>query len=220
MNYLLSILISFFATISIVSAEIPEFLFKEFKPALMTSESYRQYNADVNYSLIYNRFIFKDANDNNQLKEFDPAAKIQSVKVEDRLFIITKKRIVKEILQMEPLITVQYIGRVKPEGKNVGYGGKSETSAVDSYGHITSGGVLHKINTEQSMGTVIGLTLQYEIKKGRKSKNFTNPSKFVKIYPKEIQEKLETYIKEQRIDFNQPDQVVSLYNYAENLTKQ
>jgi hypothetical protein len=130
---------------------------------------------------------------------------------------MTNKDVVKEILQQEPLITVQYKGKMKAEGKEAGYGGKSETSATDAYAYINTGGQIHKLNTGGYV--FMGVDLLYEIDRGGKAKTFMFPAKFIKIYPKNIQETLETYIKDENINFNSPTQVVDLYNYAEGLVK-
>lgn len=205
---------------SIIKADNSEYLFSEFRPALVVSIDKRQYQAEVNYSFMYNEFVFKDVQDNNLIKVFDPVMGVRSVKVGDRIFLIDENRTTKEVLQDFPHITVRYKGKKKLGGKNVGYGGKSETSAVDSYSHLYSksgGPVIELKSTEYEL---MGVDKTYEIDRNGKIKAFMFPSKFIKLYPRQIQQKLEAYIDEQKIDFGNPAQVVVLYNYAESLARQ
>lgn len=209
----------FVIPVSLVEAEGSEYLFSEFKPALVISIDKRQYQAEVNYSFMYNEFVFRDVQDNNLIKVFDPVMGIRSVKVDDRIFLIDENKTTKEILQDFPYIAVRYKGKKKLGGKNVGYGGKSETSAVDSYSHLysKSGGPVIELKSNEY--ELIGVDRTYEMDRNGKVKVFMFQSKFIKLYPKQIQKKLEVYINEQKIDFNSPAQVVVLYNYAESLAR-
>lgn len=218
MKRLLVTLFSFIWIMEGVFAKNPEYLFDEFKQAVLISKEFNQFAAVVNYSFMHNQFLFIDTHDNNLIKLIDPAMEIRTIKVDNRIFIISDQGKVKEVLQQEPLITLQYKGKTKPEGKDAGYGGKSETSAIESYGYIHSGGQTLKLNTGGYL--LIGVDFQYEIDRNGKAKSFMFPAKFVKIYPKSIQGKLDQYMEEQAVDFKEPEQVVSLYNYAEELVRQ
>lgn len=219
MKKLLHTFLILLATIYIARADNSSFLFDEFKPAQLVSIDFRQFKADVNYSFVLNKFVFKDTHDNNVVKEIDPVMEIVSIKIDDRVFSISEKGIVKEILQQTPFISVQYKGRTKPAGKEAGYDGKSETSATDSYGYLYSnkGGPMLKLKVNESV--LISIDLIYEIDRSGKSKTFMFPGKFIKFYPKEIREELEAYINDQNIDFKKTDQVISLYNFAESLAQ-
>jgi len=201
-------------------ADSPEYLFDEFKPALLISVDKRQYNAEVNYSFMYNAFVFKDTKDNDVIKVFDPVMGIRTVKIGEHIFLIEANGTTKEVLQQVPLISVRYKGKMKLEGKNVGYGGKSETSAVDSYSHLysKSGGPVLELKTSEYQ--LMGVDKIYEIDRKGKAKTFMTPSRFVKLYPKQIQKVLTGYIDKQKINFDDPEQVIVLYNYAESLTRQ
>lgn len=207
-------------SVDIVSASTPEYLFDDFKTAFLVSNDRQQYKAEVNYSFMYNEFVFIDTDDNNQIKVIDPSMNIRTIKIDDRIFLIDEKKITKEILQHIPLIMVQYKGRVKPGGKNAGYGGESETAAIDSYSHFysKSGGPAIALKTNNYKLTKVDKI--YEIDRTGKLKLFMSPSKFIKLYPKDIQNELSEYINKQKINFDDPEQMVELYNYAEGLVKQ
>jgi hypothetical protein len=210
----------FCISVGLVQADNPEYMFDEFKTAFLISSNKQQYQAEVNYSFTHNEFVFKDISDNNQIKVIDPVMDIRTIKVDDRIFLIDEKGSTKEVLQHIPLIMVQYKGRMKPGGKNAGYGGESETSAIDSYSHFysQSGGPPTELKTNKYK--LMGVDKIYEIDRAGKLKSFISQSKFTKLYPKEVQKELDAYINESKIDFNDPEQVIELYNYAEELAKQ
>lgn len=199
-----------------MQAEMPEYLFPEFKKARMVGEGGKLFQAEVNYNFIYNQFVYIDIEDENKLKLFDPSLQIRAVKIDDRSFMITKKGIVKEILQQEPLIMVEYKGRIKSEGKEAGYNMKSETSATTSFGTIFgANGSITKLKDEQFK--VMGVDKTYEIERNGKTQTFIFEARFIKLYPKKDQPVLKAYINEHKIDFNNTAQVVQLCNYAESL---
>ncbi|MDD3061745.1 MAG: hypothetical protein PHX50_02780 [Massilibacteroides sp.] len=214
----LSILFVLFCMVGDLYADPPEYLFSEFKPARLVSKNLNLFKADVNYSFLLNKFLFKDVSDNNQIKEIDPSMGIRTIKVENRTFLINEKGVTKEVLQQEPLITVQYKGKKKAEGKDAGYGGKSKTSATDAYAYINTGGKMHKLSTAGYV--FMGVDLLYEIDRENKTKTFMFASKFIKLYPQNLREQLKEYIKNQNIEFEHPEQVVNLYNYAESFVKE
>lgn len=207
-------------SVGIIRADNLEYLFDEFKPAVLLSVDKRQYNAEVNYSFKYNAFVFKDVADNDQVKVFDPVMGIRTVKIGEHVFLIEENGSTKEVLQQIPYISVRYRGRMKLEGKDVGYGGKSETTAVDSYSHLygKSGGPVLTLKTSEYKLT--GVDKIYEIDRKGKIKTFITLSKFVKLYPKPIQKELTGYIDKQNINLDDPKQVIILYNYAESLARE
>ena len=97
------------------------------------------------------------------------------------------------------------------EGKNVGYGGRSETSAVDSYSSFQSGNTVHKLETEKLILTRIDKI--FRIERNGKQYRFINEKQFLKAFP-EKKETLKEYIKKNDFDFNAIDDVLQVYNYA------
>lgn len=194
--------------------EYPHFLFDDFTESTIVYRDGRQFKAKLNFSLLVNRFIFIDETDDNNLKEFGEPDKIAVVKAGERTFLMNRNGTAKEVLQTQPPITVQYKGKVKGEGKNAGYGGKSETSAIESRSTLYSGGQLHKLEGEKRI--VYGIDKTYQIEKDKKTRTFISAKQFLKIYPK-IKEQLETYIAENKVDFSSVEQVLALYNYADAL---
>lgn len=210
-------LISLIATISGLSAQEgqPEYLFNDFQKSLIYYKDGRVFGVKVNYSLARNAFMFIDENDNNNIKLFDEPDMVRTLKIGNRIFQLAPKGLAQERLNQEPYLAVTFRGRSRPQGKQVGYGGRSETASVDSYSSIQASGHSYKLETEK---IIIGdVEKRYTMKKNGKEKNFQTPKQFLKLYPKEQQEPIKAYIKSNKIDFDDPQQVLQLVKYAETL---
>lgn len=190
-----------------------QFLLKDFQDGYVFYKDGRQFQVPMNYSLLIKKFLFIDQNDNNNIKEFLEPEMVATIKIGERIFLPTKDGAT-EVLQMDPPIFVQYRGSMRWEGKKVGYGGRSETSAVESYSSFQSGNTVHKLETEKLILTRIDKI--FRIERNGKQYRFINEKQFLKAFP-EKKEVLKEYIKKNDFDFNAIDDVLQVYNYATTL---
>ena len=151
--------------------------------------------------------------DDNAIKEFSEPEMVATIKIGERTFLPTKDGAT-EVLQKDPPIFVQYRGSLKWEGKRVGYGGRSETSAVETYSTFQSGSTTHKLETEKLILTRIDKIFRIE-RKGKQYR-FINEKQFLKAFPDQ-KEKLKKYADDNKIDFNDIENVLQIYNYASTL---
>ena len=192
-----------------------EYLFNDFQKSLIYYKDGRVFSVKVNYNLARNAFMFIDENDNNNIKLFAEPDMVRTLKIDNRIFQLDSKGLAQEHLNQEPYLAVTYRGKSRPEGKQVGYGGRSETASVDSYSSIQSGG--HSYNLETEKIILADVEKRYTIKKNKKQKQFQSSKQFVKLYPKEQEETIKAYIKSNKINFDEPQQVLQLVKYAEAL---
>lgn len=192
-----------------------EYLFNDFQKSLIYYKDGRVFSVKVNYNLARNAFMFIDENDNNNIKLFAEPDMVRTLKIDNRIFQLDSKGLAQEHLNREPYLAVTYRGKSRPEGKQVGYGGRSETASVDSYSSIQSGG--HSYNLETEKIILADVEKRYTIKKNKKQKQFQSSKQFLKLYPKEQEETIKAYIKSNKINFDEPQQVLQLVKYAEAL---
>ncbi|MDL2277623.1 hypothetical protein LJC57_03430 [Parabacteroides sp. OttesenSCG-928-G07] len=211
--YLL-LIISLGKTPLIAQSNNSDYLFEEFQHALIVYRDGRHYMANLNYNLASDCFLFIDAQDNNTLKEFDDAKQIAMVRVGERTFLMTRSGKAQEIIQADPQILVEYKGKVRKEGKNVGYGGRSEIASVDVISTLALESQTYNLKGEQSL--IVGLNKTYEIMINNKAKHFSNKTQFLKLFPKE-KATLEKYIADNNINFLSIEQVIELVNYSYSL---
>ena len=177
------LLISLTATISGLSAQEgkSEYLFNGFQQGLIYYKDGRVFSVKVNYNLARNAFMFIDENDNNNIKLFAEPDMVRTLKIGNRIFQLAPRGLAQEHLGQEPYLSVTFRGRSRPQGKQVGYGGR------------------------------------YTMKKNGKEKTFQTPKQFLKLHPQEQQEMIKAYIKSNKINFDEPQQVLQLVKYAETL---
>jgi hypothetical protein len=192
-------------------------LFEKYQEGRIYYKDGRQFAALVNYDVYKRRFLFVDVNDDNKVKEFAEPQMVTLVKAGERTFIHNPGDI-KEVLQTQPLLLVEYRATLKDKGRNAGYGGRSSVAAISSYSGIQSeGGVYHKFDVENTYVVSENLRKTYYIETDRKKKRFSTRKDFLKIYPKQ-QDALKNYIEDNDIDFDSVAQVIQLCNYAATLS--
>lgn len=214
-QFIIGIFILLLGAPGITAQEIDstQFLFRNFENALIYYKDGRIFQVPLNYNLLTGYFLFKDKNDNDQLKSFAEPDMVKLIKIGDRVFLPTEKGAT-EIIQVDPPFHVQYRGKIRNEEKLGAYGIRSATSAIDTYSSVESGGVSHRLQTEKEV--LAGVYKLYRVVVNKKKKSFSSEKQFLKIYPKQ-KEFLQQYIDENKIDFDSVDQVLRLFNYAESL---
>lgn len=215
MNRLIVILVLIIITGSsklIAQIDSTQFLLRNFENGQVFFKDGRVFDASLNYSLFVKKFLFLDQQDNS-IKEFSEPEMVSTIKIGKRVFLPTKNGAT-EVLQSDPYISVQYRGTLKREGKEIGYGGRSETSAVDGLATYHSGNTGYKLETEKFILSRIDKIFRIEY--NGKQYRFLNEKQFLKAFSNQ-KEVLMKYIKENEIDFNDIDDVLKLYNYAVKL---
>lgn len=196
----------------IAQIDSTQFLLRNFEDGQVFFKDGRVFDASLNYSLFVKKFLFLDQQDNS-IKEFSEPEMVSTIKIGKRVFLPTKNGAT-EVLQSDPYISVQYRGTLKREGKEIGYGGRSETSAVDGLATYHSGSTGYKLETEKFILSRIDKIFRIEY--NGKQYRFLNEKQFLKAFSNQ-KEVLMKYIKENEIDFNDIDDVLKLYNYAVKL---
>lgn len=196
----------------IAQIDSTQFLLRNFENGQVFFKDGRVFDASLNYSLFVKKFLFLDQQDNS-IKEFSEPEMVSTIKIGKRVFLPTKNGAT-EVLQSDPYISVQYRGTLKREGKEIGYGGRSETSAVDGLATYHSGNTGYKLETEKFILSRVDKI--FRIENNGKQYRFLNEKQFLKAFSNQ-KEVLMKYIKENEIDFNDIDDVLKLYNYAVKL---
>lgn len=216
MKHLINIaLLLFICSIAFAQKDTTQYLFKDFQESLIQYNDGRLFQVKVNYNLMQNAFMFIDVNDENKEKLFAEPEMVGNIKIGERVFRVSPNGLAIEILQWNPYLSVLFRGKARPEGKLSAYGGRSETTAIDTYSSFQNGGQQYQLETEKIILT--GVDLRYAVNIKGKEKGFINLKQFLKLYPKNKHKSIEEYAKEGRIRFSVPEQVLELFNYAQSL---
>jgi hypothetical protein len=201
-----------------VAREQQQYLFPEFQDARVVLKNGTSGNTKLNYSLVTNRFVFIDAADNNLIKEFSNPSQIGTITIGNRTFQPAPGGEAIEIVQFErPAIFVQYTGKSTDRGTKSAYGGRSNTSSIQSLDRIAGSGAIYRLEGDDRF-IITGVDKIYQIGVGNnRMKSFVTLKQLQKIFPKKLTPAIEEYAVEKSIDFNSVEQVVDLCNYAVSL---
>lgn len=189
-----------------------EFLFDDYKDAIVYFKTNQQSNEKVNYNLLDEKLYFVDRQD-NRIKIVSDVKQIALIKVDDRKFLLDDDGM-REVVSSVPLIYVKYKAKIQKKPSKVAFGGTSQVSSTTEYAVLRDGGS-HAILKNDEM-EVRSLYNEYWIEKDGKKKKFTQFKQFIKIYSKH-KEQLEEYIKDNNVDFEDVEAIIELCRYAESL---
>ena len=106
---------------------------------------------------------------------------------------------------------IQYKATVVSEGKEVGYGGRSQTSAVTSLGHIKDGERYVKLESSEKF--TLKRDYFYYIKTGNTFKAFYSAKSLGKLFKGQAA-KIEQFAKEHAINFSKVEDITKIVGYA------
>ena len=194
-------------------ADTASFLFDKYEDAQMLLRAGGELKSKMNYSIVVNKFYFIDPQD-KQVKELANPGDILLIKIAGRTFYPESNGAGIEMLPTKPVVYVQYKATARKEAPMGAYGTRSETTAVQSYGTITSNGQSYKLEGEKII--VSNRHHVYWVEKDDKMKQFRNFKQLAKIYSKHRAE-VEKYIEDNKVNFEDVDQIVKLCAYADSL---
>ncbi|MDH6312544.1 hypothetical protein M2137_001315 [Parabacteroides sp. PFB2-10] len=219
MKRLLFISLAAWISVSSSIAQIvtePQYLLSSFQPGLVYYKSGQVFNVKMNFSLVTNKFVFIDASDHDIIKEFAEPDNVATVKVNGRTFVIDNNGGGDEILKGEnPRILVRYKGKLHDRGQKSAYGGRSQTSSIESMSSFQQGGAIYHLEGDDRW-VIQGIEKRYKVEKDKKMKEFINEKQFLKIFPKQ-KAKIQEYIQTNQVDFDNVDQVITLCLFADGL---
>lgn len=183
------------------------YLFDNFKDAVILYKDGRQFGVPVNYDLIAGHFVFIDVKDGNLKKEFSDPNLIAVIRVGNKTYLPTEKGAT-EVIRED--FCVQYVGQTQSGPHDLPYGGTTQTAAVDSYSGLTGKGIISGKKIDNRI--LIGISNNYEVKIGKKTRRFSDKKSFLKLLPKQERNEAEKYMDSKQIDFNSVIQVMELFD--------
>lgn len=183
------------------------YLFDNFKDAVILYKDGRQFGVPVNYDLIAGHFVFIDVKDENLKKEFSDPDLIAIIRVGNKTYLPTEEGAT-EVIRED--FYVQYVGQTKSGSHDLPYGGTTQTAAVDSYSGLTGKGIISGKKIDNRI--LVGISNNYEVKIGKKTRRFYDKKSFLKLVPKQERHEAEKYLDSKQIDFNSVSQVMELFD--------
>lgn len=185
----------------------PHYLFANFSKAAVKMKMGGYEYADMNYNTLTEEMIFKQ---NDNFLALTNLETIDTVYLNKHIFIPVNKKFYEVACPGSIALLIQHRKTLMDGGKQAGYGGTSQTSAVTSISTLSAGGTLYKLKLPDNY-TTKAATLYWINIKG-KFRNFINEKQLSKILPdKKVQ--IRNFVEEHKSDFKKTDDVIALIKF-------
>lgn len=198
------------------------YLFGAFEDAKVMFKNGRTADYKMNYYAVMEKFHFLDRA--GQLQELVNPATISYIAIKDRLFFIEENGQCLEKICKDPELYVSYKCNVRingdveknyrKENSSSTYGLRSATAQDETY-FGASQAIAVKMTVDEFNFDVI--KREYKIVIDGKTKKFKNLGGFTKLFKKEKRSEIEKYAQDSKVNFNNPQQVIELSQYAMSL---
>lgn len=163
----------------------------------------------LNYNRFYEKMLYTE---NNRLWEISDPEVVDSVIINERIFMPNKKVFYEMIPGKRFPLYIQHRIKVLPEEKQAGYGSTSETTAIASYSNvISSSGSNYGLGTNEALRTEA--TTLFWIKKENKYYKANNIKQLRKYFPERADE-IEAFAEARNINFDDPGDMITLINFC------
>ena len=193
------------------SKEISQYLFPQFMEGSILMKNGVVNKARLNYNAGTEEMVFMQNDKVLALAEVT-LNQIDTIYIQQRKFIYLDKKIMEVLHNSGYQLLAHYKCRVIPPGKPAGYGGTSQTSAVDSYSSWLQGGSMYELQLPDDF-KVIPYSVYY-LEKNNEKKTFASMGQLKKYYRKKSK-LFNDYIQKNNPDFNNQLAIAELIAFME-----
>lgn len=194
-----------------VSDRVPQYLFSAFADGIVVKKGGEKVGAMLNYNIVTEEMIFLD---NEMFLALGGNASVDTVYLNNMVFIPAEKAYYELAFTGKIKLLVQFSGSARVDGKDVGYGGTSQTSRVTSYSAVGNGSAMYRMELPENL--VIDRDITYFVELDGKMERFIGKRAFLNIF-KNHKKDLETFIKENNTDFENYNDVLALIVYLDSI---
>lgn len=203
-------IISSYAQVKPAATE--HYLFPEFTQGVVLLKSGKQDLKLLNYNSLTEQLVF-DAYGRVLAVPDEQLARIDTVYIQERRFIIVHNKFVELLHDARWDLYVEHKCALKEKGKDVGYGGTSQTSAVNNPSAVRLGGIVYNMELPDGFETKRYST--YWLMRDGESKPFGTLKQLKKLYKDKI-DLLNKYLKTRDVRYEDHEAVIQLIEYMES----
>jgi hypothetical protein len=190
---------------------LPNFLMPSFTRSLVKFKSGEVKTAVLNYNVIDQEMVFKQA---DSYMVLDDPQLIDTILMDDRKFVPFKTGFYEVAVTGPVVLFIQHKVNAEDEGTPTGYGATSKSATPvyvkQLYGPI--GSVTLRIPDNFKLTDVT----DYWISRDNSMEKFTNKRQFMKIF-KDKEKEINQYIDKNNISFKKQEDIVKLVTYCRDL---
>ena len=194
------------------------FLFPKFENGTVIFKKGNRVTALLNYNLQVQEMLFADKE--QQVMALANLPDILAVVINERRFIPTQSGGIfyEEIKTENGFFYIQHKATMISQGKEAGYGGRSQTSATTSIGSLYNSDAVGVARLESSEKFAQKRDNFYYLKSGNSYKRFVSAKTLGKLFKSQAS-KIEGFAKDNSINFTKIDDIAKIVDYGFSLTK-
>lgn len=191
--------------------EMPQYLFPGFNKCDVLMNGGQINSPVMNYNIVTQKMVFIT---NDKYYDLTNPEAVDTVRLNGCKFIPVGKAFYEVLLSQPIALFIQHKGTLMTAGKQVGYGGTSQTASTTYISNIELSGLQY--NLELPDDFIVNSSTVYWLRIGDKWSDFTNEKQFISLFPgKEAQ--IKSFIRENRIKIDKPDHLTKLIKYCATL---
>lgn len=191
----------------------PQYLFPEFTNGVIKLKTGQSQTQKINYNTISEKMVIqKDA----QYLDMTNIEAVDTIIIQDRAFVLINKSFYEVLVNAPVTLFLQHKSDLIEQGSPSGYGGTSQTSAINVYSSVNMAG--RTFNMEVPPEYTIKPSSVYWIREGEKLSSFLTMRQLLKIFTKENSE-VKKFIEQNRIKIENRDGLVKLVNFYNQIIK-
>ena len=194
------------------TAAVDHYLFPGFVQGIVLLKNGKTDPKLLNYNCLTEQLVF-DNRGRILAAPDDQLQRVDTVYIQERKFIILNGKVVELIDHGSWNLCVEHKCNLKDQGKDVGYGGTSQTSAIDRPSAIRLGGNIY--NRQLPEGFETRRYSFYWLMKNGETKQFINMKQLKKIY-KDKASLFNAYVKGNEVVFENYQHIVQLIQHMES----
>lgn len=185
----------------------PQYLFPDFTSGVIKLKTGQSLTQKINYNTISERMVIqKDA----KYLDMTNIETIDTIFLQDRIFVLINKSFYEVLVNAPVALFLQHKSDLREQGSPSGYGGTSQTSAINVYSSVNMAG--RTFNMEVPPEYTISPSPVYWIRKGDKLSSFLTMRQLLKIFSKGNSE-VKKFIEQNHIKIENSDGLVKLVNF-------
>jgi hypothetical protein len=189
----------------------PQFLYPDFTSGTVKMKNGKSQIADLNYNTVSEKIVYEK---DGKIFDLINTEMVDTIFLQDTKFVPVGK-IFHEVLLVAPIsLFVQHKGDLIPPGTPAGYGGTSQVSSTKMLTSVQLSGGYYNLKLPDDFQVKVDLV--FWIRKDNTMNSFMNERQFVKYFPGK-EALVKKFIKENRIKFNNPANMVKLVQYCNEM---
>jgi hypothetical protein len=188
-----------------------QYLFPSFYSSQVKMKSGSVSTAIANYNTLTGKMVFmKD----NEPYSMTVTSLVDTVTIDGRKFVPGKDAFYEVLVNAPVSLFIQHKSTLERLGAPSGYGGRSQTSAIDRMDVLTDGD--HFYNLKIPEDYKVSPSQVFWVCKDHNMFSFLNKRQLLKIFPDQ-KDKLEQFIKQNRLKTDDPEDMIKLVDYCNEI---